>query len=136
MKATHPNDAQIADIASADMDQPVAMVNLLKFKEKATYADDAPEAKENLSGAEAYMRYGIGVYKVLESIGAKPLFNGPASRYVIGDGEAWDAAAVVWYPSRKVFLEMTASEDYQAIHHHREAGLEHQVLIETTPGEL
>ena len=136
MKAIEPNADQLADIASANMDEPVAMVNLLKFKDKATYASDTPEAKENLSGAEAYMRYGFGVYKVLESIGAKPLFSGPASRYVIGAGDDWDAAAVVWYPSRKVFLEMTASEDYQAIHYHREAGLAHQVLIETTPGEL
>ena len=136
MKSTHPTAEQLEAIASADMDQPVAMVNLLKFKDKATYEDSAPEAAENLSGFEAYARYGIGVYKVLESIGAKPLFNAPTSRYVIGDGEAWDAVAVVWYPSRKAFLEMTSSEDYQAIHYHREAGLEHQQLIETTPGEL
>ena len=136
MKATAPNAAQLADIAGANLDEPVAMLNLLKFKDKATYAEDALEAKENLTGAEAYMRYGVGVYKVLESIGAKPLFNGPASRYVIGGGAEWDAVAVVWYPSRKAFLEMTNSEAYQAIHHHREAGLEHQLLIETTPGDL
>ena len=136
MTSAHPTAAQLESIAGDNLDEPVAMVNLLKFKDKATYAEDAPEAKEDLSGAEAYMRYGIGVYKVLESIGAKPLFNGPASRYVIGDGEAWDAVAVVWYPSRKAFLEMTSSEDYQAIHYHREAGLDHQQLIETTPGEL
>jgi len=136
MKSANPTEDQLKDVAGANQDEPVAMVNLLKFKDKATYADDAPEAAENLSGAEAYMRYGIGVYKVLESIGAKPVFNGPASRYVIGSGDDWDAVAVVWYPSRKAFLEMTVSDAYQAIHHHREAGLEHQQLIETTPGEL
>lgn len=136
MKATQPSDMQLADIASADLNEPIAMLNLLKFKESATYDPGTPEAEEKLSGLEAYLRYGAGVYKVLESVGAKPLFNGPVSRYVIGAGENWDAIAVVWYPSRKAFLEMTSSEDYQSIHYHRVAGLAHQVLIETTPGDV
>ena len=136
MQSAYPTEEQLSAVAGDNLDEPVAMVNLLKFKGKATYEADAPEAAEDLSGAEAYMRYGAGVYPILKKIGAKPLFSGPASRYVIGGGEAWDAAAVVWYPSRKVFLEMGQSAEYQAVHYHRAAGLEHQQLIETTPGEL
>ena len=136
MTATQPTSEQAAAMAAGDMDQPVAMVNLLKFKDKATYADDAAEAAENLTGGEAYARYGAGVFKVLSKIGAKSIFFGPAAGYVIGDGEDWDSVAIVWYPSRKAFLEMPQREDYQAIHYHRAAGLEHQQLITTTPGEL
>ena len=44
--------------------------------------------------------------------------------------------AIVRYPSRQAFLDMTVSEAYQAIHHHREAGLAHQDLIETAAMEL
>lgn len=136
MKSIHPTAEQMKAAASAREDEPLAMVNLLKFKEKATYKDGSPEAEETLSGRAAYERYGASVYKILEKIGAKPLFSAPASRYFIGEGEAWDMIAVVWYPSRKIFLEMGMREDYQAVHYHRAAGLEHQHLIETTPGDL
>lgn len=135
MTATQPTDTQLTAFAASDMSEPVCMVNLLKFKDKATYAPDAPEAGENLSGQDAYGRYGLGVFKILEKIGAKPIFSAPAKQFMIGDGD-WDVVALVWYPSRQAFLEMTASPEYQAIHHHREAGLAHQDLIETMPGEL
>ncbi len=135
MTATQPSPEQIQAFLTADMSEPVCMVNLLKFKDKANYAEGAPEYGRGLTGQEAYGLYGIGVYKVLAKIGAKPLFSAPVQRFMIGAGD-WDAAALVWYPSRKVFLEMPQREDYQAIHYHREAGLAHQDLIETTPGEL
>jgi len=40
--------------------------------------------------------------------------------------------ALVRYPSRAAMIAMTQSDAYQAIHHHREAGLAHQDLIEVT----
>jgi len=133
MAATQPTAAQVQAFLTADMDEPVGMVNLLKFKPLATYADDAPEAAKGLTGQQAYGLYGVGVYEVLKRIGAKPLYSAPAQRFMIGEGD-WDAVAIVWYPSRRVFLEMPQREDYQAIHYHRDAGLAHQQLIETTPG--
>ena len=135
MTTIQPTQEQIEAFLTCDMDEPVCMVNLLKFKDKATYEAGVPEASQDLTGEEAYGLYGIGVFKVLEKIGAKPLFSAPVKSYFIGQGD-WDMAAMVWYPSRKTFLEMPQREDYQAIHYHREAGLSHQDLIETTPGVL
>ena len=133
MNATQPSPDQIKAFLAADMAEPVAMLNVLKFKPKATYESDASEAELNLTGQEAYTRYGKGVFEVLKRIGAKPLFSAPANRFMIGAGD-WDAAAIVWYPSRQSFIDMPQREDYRAIHYHREAGLDHQLLIETTPG--
>ncbi len=135
MTAIQPSPEQIQAFLTADMSEPVCMVNLLKFKDKASYGEDTPEHGKGLTGQEAYGLYGIGVYKVLAKIGAKPLFSAPVQRFMIGAGD-WDAAALVWYPSRQTFLEMPQREDYQAIHYHRDAGLAHQDLIETTPGVL
>ena len=136
MTASQPTKEQIEELLKADQTVPVAMVNLLKFKDKATYAEGTPEASENLTGAEAYARYGAGVVKVLANIGAKSIFFGPVEGYVIGGGEEWDSVAIVIYPTRTAFLNMTQSEAYQAIHYHRDAGLEHQQLIATNPGNL
>jgi uncharacterized protein (DUF1330 family) len=37
---------------------------------------------------------------------------------------------IVKYPSVAAFNEMTNSREYEAIHHHREAGLAHQTLVQ------
>ena len=133
MTAILPTDAQInAFLNKPQTGEAVVMVNLLKFKDKASYEPDRPEAKEGLTGAEAYLRYGAGVTEVLGRIGAKPLYSGPVASFMIGAGD-WDMVAMVRYPDRKTFIEMGARDDYQAIHYHREAGLSHQDLIETLP---
>ena len=35
--------------------------------------------------------------------------------------------ALVQYPRKKTLLQMSMSPEYQAIHHHREAGLQGQI---------
>ncbi|MEM6410863.1 MAG: DUF1330 domain-containing protein [Pseudomonadota bacterium] len=129
--AIAPTPEQTTAFLSRDQDDSIVMVNLLKFKDKATYAEGTAEHGEDVSGATAYLRYGVEVRKILEKIGATPLFNGIAPNFMIGDGD-WDMVAMVRYPSRAAMIGMTQSAEYQAIHYHREAGLAHQDLIEVT----
>ena len=102
---------------------PVLMVNLLKFREKAAYADGRDP---DLSGAEAYARYAEGVGPLLAKVGAKSLFAGSAATCLIGNGD-WDVIALVEYPKPQALVEMSTSPEYQAIHHHRAEGLIGQV---------
>jgi len=39
----------------------------------------------------------------------------------------------VQYPSRKAFIDMSTSKEYESAHEHRESGLERTVLIACTP---
>jgi uncharacterized protein (DUF1330 family) len=51
---------------------------------------------------------------------------------LIGDGPlAWDAIGIAEYPTVAAFSQMTSSAEYEAIYMHRDAGLEHQLLIRT-----
>lgn len=110
------------------------MLNLLKFKEKAVYADGR---KTDLSGAEAYGLYGQAVGKMLEDMGGRAVFSGIPNVMLIGDGELeWDAVAIIAYPDIEAFQNMTASKEYQEAHVHREAGLAHQLLINCVKPEL
>ena len=68
--ALMPNDQQMAGFLEKDKDQPIYMVKLLKFKDKATYPD---KRKTDLTGEEAYAIYGQEVRKHLEKVGAKPV---------------------------------------------------------------
>ena len=49
-----PNDDQMAEFLESGNDEPIYMVNLLKFKDKAEYPD---KRETDLSGKEAYAIY-------------------------------------------------------------------------------
>ena len=92
-------------------DAPGVMVNLLKFKP---------------GGAAAYQQYGRDVGKILAKIGARILFSSETKVCLIGNAD-WDAIALVEYPNPQALIQMSQSEEYQAIHKNREDGLEGQV---------
>ena len=59
------------------------------------------------------------------------MFASQTNTLVVGEGELqWDMVVIVKYPSVAAFLEMTDSDEYAAIHVHRDAGLAHQVLVQ------
>lgn len=132
--ATQPRPDQLEAFAAFDAPGPLYMLNLLEFKPKAEYADGR---KTELSGAEAYGLYGAGVSKLISALGGRFVFAGPLLVQLIGDDPlAWDAMAIVEYPSMEAFQQMTTSAAYQQVHVHREAGLEHQLLIRSGSAPL
>jgi uncharacterized protein (DUF1330 family) len=129
--AIEPSEAQIAMLMEPD-DEPIYMVNLLKYRDKAEYADGR---ETDLSGREAYEIYGAGVVETLADVGAEVVFGGRVSGLVLGEvEELWDDVAIAKYPNRAAMLAMIASPKYQDILVHRNAGLAGQLNIETRVG--
>jgi uncharacterized protein (DUF1330 family) len=126
-----PTPEQIQTLIERGPEGALVMVNLLKYRAKATYPADKPEAKRNLSGREAYQLYGAGVQPILAKIGARIVWMGMQKLCLIGDAnmQEWDDVACVRYPSRQVFMAMAGSAEYQAISYHRDAGLERTALL-------
>ena len=123
-----PTEEQMKGFLEPGRDGPIYMLNLLKVKEKAEYADGRETV---LSGAEAYAIYGQEVIQHLQKVGGAPMFSAGVERLMLGEvEELWDAAAIAMYPSRKAMLEMIMSPEYQASALHREAGLAGQLNIE------
>ncbi len=119
-----PTPAQLEALLAADLEGPIVMLNLLRFKEQADGID------EGLSGAEAYRRYGEATAPFLERVGGRLLLAAQAKAVVIGpEAPEWDMALMVEYPSRKKFLEMAGDPDYLAVHEHRAAALSDARLI-------
>jgi uncharacterized protein (DUF1330 family) len=94
--------------ARADEDAPVYMLNLLAFKPGG--------------GRESYERYGEAVAPLLAKAGGRPVYAGQPAAALIGE-QSWDLVIVVEYPSRRAFLEMIGSPEYQAIAHLRSEAL-------------
>lgn len=123
--AIAPTPEQMQRLLASPDTGPVVMLNLLKFK---AVADGEPG-----TGAEAYGRYAAKVAPMVEALGGRFLWVGRCDQVLIGDAaEDWDAIALVEYPSRKAFIEMTTRPDYTAAHAHREHGLERTILVATS----
>jgi uncharacterized protein (DUF1330 family) len=108
-RAERVNEAGFGAFAErADDGSPVVMLNLLAFE---------PEG-----GRERYMEYGAAVAPLLEKAGGRIVFAGAAAPALLG-ADGWDLVALVEYPSRRAFLDMIGSPQYQEIAHLRTEAL-------------
>jgi uncharacterized protein (DUF1330 family) len=125
--AVYPNSGRVSALMSDSSAGPIVMLNLLKFRAKAVYADGR---KTDLTGAQAYNLYAERMRTVVEREGGKFLFAGDIKSIVIGEVEdLWDIAALVEYPSSAAFAKIATSPEVGEIGVHRAAGLEGQLLI-------
>lgn len=92
-----PSTENIAALQSLDLDGPVVMLNLLRFR------PDGGEAE--------YRRYGQAAMPFLQRSGATIKYFGAGRATVIG-GEQWDEVVLVEYPTLQAFFEMTGDPDY------------------------
>jgi len=125
-----PSDPeQVRGLMEKGPDGPIFMVNLLKFKDRAAYADGR---ETDLTGREAYMIYGRAVVELLPKFGGKAFFAGDVTYLSLGKvEELWDEIAIASYPNRAAMVQMSMSDEWRAIAVHRTAGLKGQLNIET-----
>ena len=125
--AIYPRPDQIKALLESDFEGPVCMLNLLKFKERAEYEDGR---ETNLSGREAYQRYGEQMAPFVESNGGRLLHSSAARFLMIGEGDIeWDMVAIMEYPSKADFVKIASAPDVAKFAVHRTAGLESQLLV-------
>lgn len=108
-------------------DGPLWMVNLMKYRAVADYADGRAST---ISGQEADDLY-LPI-NVLADIGAEPVLFGEVEQQLIGQ-PAWDRIGVVKYPTRRSFIDMQARPDFQDAHQHKDAGMEQTIVMGCRP---
>ena len=127
--------AILAAATAIPADQPVFMLNLLRYREQADYGDRTDFAP--CSGQEAYFRRYVPAFNqvaaALGVLGIKPFYvGGVLARLVAPPDEPWDNVAVVEYPSFAAFRRVVESPEYHAeASPHRKAALEDWRLIAT-----
>lgn len=116
---------------------PLVMLNLNRYRERAHYGPPVPDDAD-VSGAEAFARYGRrAILRVMER-GGRPLWLGTPEPVLVGApdhplADAWDTFALVFYPSRLALRDMVSSPDYRSFYPHRVAGLARAVVLPGTP---
>ena len=124
----HPEHAALEALTALPDDEPLCMLNLLRYRERAAYPTGSAHAP--CSGREAYARYGAVAIKHVHAVGGQAIWRGEPQLTVIGPSEeAWDEMLLVQYPSRTAFLKMTADPEYLACAEHRTAALADSRLI-------
>lgn len=118
---------RMAATPAAD-DGPVFMVNLMKYRAVAEYADGR---STTMTGREADGEY--APLEILREIGAEIVFLAEVEQQILGDQPKWDRVGIVKYPTRAAFLAMQQRPDFQAKHVHKEAGMEQTIVLACTP---
>ena len=122
-----PAGAALAALADLPDDEPVVMLNLLRFRDEAWYPEDTGHPP--CSGREAYARYGEAAFRHVRAVGGEPILQGTPELAVIGPDGEWDEVVVVRYPSRAAFLRMLADPEYRTVAVHRSAALADSRLV-------
>ena len=114
-----PTGADLKRFLASAPDQPVVMLNLLRFAE---------------GGRESYEHYARAILPFLEKVGARVLYLGDTSTTLVApESHDWDAVLLVRYPSRRAFSAMVADPEYQQITQLRTKALSEAVLQATIP---
>jgi uncharacterized protein (DUF1330 family) len=123
MAGLEPTPEQFDALTARPADEPVVMVNLLKFAE---------------GGEQSYRRYVEAAGPHLQRVGGSVRYAGIAPDQIIGDDEKpwWDAILIVEYPLPAAFMAMVTDEDYLKIHRHRVDALQRGDLIATSTWAL
>ena len=128
LEITANNLAALATFAQTN-DGPIVMVNLMQVRQQAQYEDPAANG---CTGLEAFARYTAGSAEVRKEVGAELVWSGRGVQMPIGPSEkTWDLVALVRYPSARAYLNMKATDAYEAARVHRRAALLDSRLIMT-----
>jgi hypothetical protein len=111
----------------AEEDGPFWALNLMKYREVASYADGNPAGVSGKEADDAYSPLGP-----LKAIGAMVAFHGDVLDQRAGD-PAWDRIGIVRYPTRAAFFAMQQRDDFKDKHEHKEAGMEFTIVMSCLP---
>ncbi|WP_405227072.1 DUF1330 domain-containing protein [Lentisalinibacter sediminis] len=120
-----PERDQFDAFKNLPRDQPILMLNFLRFRDKAAYADG-----REATGAEAYAAYGRDSGPIFQRVGGEIVWRAKPELMVIGPSDKhWDLVFVARYPTAGAFLEMVTDPDYQKAVKHRQAAVADSRLI-------
>ncbi|MEQ7156210.1 DUF1330 domain-containing protein [Brevundimonas aurifodinae] len=134
MSHIDPTREVMAAFRDLPSDRPIAMINLLRFRDRADYPSDHADHATGLSGADAYRRYGAAAAAPFQRARGRQVWLGRAELTVIGPAdETWDLAFIAAYPTGDAFVAMLRDPEYREAVVHRQAAVLDSRLIRCEP---
>lgn len=127
-----PEREQFEAFKALPRDEPVMMLNCVRFREQAAYADG-----REATGAEAYATYGRKSASVFRRVGGEIAWRGTPQVTLIGPAdEHWDLVFIARYPTAGAFLDMVTDPAYHEAVEHRTAAVLDSRLIRLQPAAI
>ena len=125
-----PTKETFAAFRANDRVGAIHMLNLVRLRERAVYADG-----RETTGREAYAAYGRESEPVFAGLGGRIVWRGRFELMLIGpEAERWDLCFIAEYPSVAAFVAMIRDPVYREAVKHRQAAVEDLRLIRLEPG--
>ena len=130
-----PTKAGFQAFKDLPRDEPIHMLNLLLFKEKAEYPEGHEHHSNGWSSRRAYEEYGTTSGPIFRRVGGSIVWRGAFQAMVTGpEVREWHDGFVAEYPNLGAFFEMIKDPDYQLAVVNRTAALVDSRLIRFRPG--
>ena len=130
-----PSHANFAAFKALPRDEPIHMLNLLRYREMAEYPEGHEHIGNGWSGARAYQEYGKTSGPIFRRVGGEIVWRGTFQTVVTGPEDVrWDDGFVAQYPNSAAFFEMIKDPDYQMAVVNRTAALADSRLVRFKPG--
>lgn len=131
-----PSPANFAAFKNLPRDEPINMLNLLLYLDRAEYPVGHEHHGNDWTGQRAYEEYGKTSGPIFRRVGGTILWRGTFETMVTGpEGERWHDGFVAQYPNAGAFFEMIKDPDYQNAVVNRTAALIDSRLVRFAPGE-
>jgi uncharacterized protein (DUF1330 family) len=128
-----PTQFQLEKLMSLPADAPVGALNLFQFNSRAQYQPGDPEygtPEADVPGEEAYARYSTAAGPFVVGCGGKVVFSTPVDQVMIGPEQpAWDIVAIMYFPTRRAFMEMLSDPEFQKASRHRKAAFVNHCML-------
>ena len=124
-----PSREDFARFREMQREGPLHMLNLLRFRKVAAYADGTVA-----TGAEAYQNYARESGPIFARLGGRQVWVGKPEQTLIGPpDERWDLVFIAEYPSVDAFVAMLRDDAYRRAVRHRQAAVADSRLIRIEP---
>ncbi|RDC60101.1 hypothetical protein HME9302_01300 [Alteripontixanthobacter maritimus] len=131
-----PSPANFQAFKDLPRDRPIAMLNLLLFREQADYPAGHEHAGKGWSGRRAYEEYGKTSGPIFQRMGGTIMWRGTYETVVTGpDAMEWHDGFIAQYPAAGAFFEMITDPEYKLAVVNRTAALLDSRLVRFAPGE-
>ena len=131
-----PSPANFQAFKDLPRDEPIHMLNLLRYRELAEYPAGHVHHGNGWSGRRAYQEYGKTSGPIFTRVGGTIVWRGAFQTMVTGPGDKdWHDGFVAQYPNAGAFFEMIKDAEYQLAVVNRTAALVDSRLMRFAPGE-
>lgn len=116
-------------------DVPVNLLDLVRYRDLATYPESHPHHGKGMTGEQAFGEYFRTIAPFFDRMGVKIIWKAKMGLTMTGpDGQFWDLDFVAAFPRAAGFLELVTNPDYRAeVVVHRTAAVLDSRLVRFLP---